>query len=388
MNSKIITEILKVKPYSSLYHMGLPKVGGGILKSWMGSNKNYFEGGHKFCVNDIPNESFITWTESGIKFFPSYLDDRQFSRSVTFAVIRNPFDWLVSYYYHYSGYFHKNTEHRGSFGCVDYHGFGNFNEFIDAYCDPLFKWHIPPLKNFIPSQLFDKNGKCRADFILLNEDLNETIDTVAQHFDFRLNHNTSRMKYNFMKPKREFIYNNELIDKVRLKCKRELELFGYDYKGWDESKVKLPYDGVCIDMTKVKYDIYNDKLVINDKLYKTHRVENNIHMNRTFWPQFHFQKAELLFSEKKYLMAKKEIDLVINMVIDNPDYLNKMTSLSEDELLLGIDIRGFHSPGTMTKDYLKLKTRIEEKINEEKKSNIFKIYIFLKKVFRRILRLR
>ena len=88
------------------------------------------------------------------------------------------------------------------------------------------------------------------------------------------------------------------------------------------------------------------------------------------------------------MILKKEIDLVINMVIDNPDYLNKMTSLSEDELLLGIDIRGFHSPGTMTKDYLKLKTRIEEKINEEKKSNIFKIYFILKKVFRRILRLR
>ena len=256
MHSEIISNIIKEKPYSFLYHMHLPKVGGVTIRKRLGRNENFVDGEHKFCVNDILQESFIPWTKSNINTFPSFLDDTRFSRSVTFAVIRNPFDWLASYYYHYSGSYHKNTEHRGWCGCVDYHGFRNFNEFIDAYCDSTFKWHIPPLKNFIPSQLFDKNGRCRADFILLNEHLDDTLDIVAKHFNLDINNIIGRMKINLMKPKKELLYTDDLVEKVMNKCKREMDLFGYEFQGFNKDKVKLPFDGVCIDLSGVKYDIY------------------------------------------------------------------------------------------------------------------------------------
>ena len=43
-----------------------------------------------------------------------------------------------------------------------------------------------------------------------------------------------------------------------------MDLFGYDFEGFSETRVKVPYDGVCLDMSKVKYDIYNDELIIVD----------------------------------------------------------------------------------------------------------------------------
>ena len=372
MHSTIISNILEEKPVSFLFHMHLPKVGGVTIRKKLGNNSNFIDGEHKFCVNNIQQESFIPWTKSGLKVFPSYLDNNMFSRSVTFAVIRNPFDWLASYYYHYSGSYINKTEHRGWCGCVDYHGFKNFNEFIDAYCDPLFKWHVPPLKNFIPSQLFDKNGRCRADFILLNEKLDDVLNVVARYFNLNVNNIIGKKKINSLIPKKETLYTDELQEKIMRKCKREFDLFGYEYEGFNKNKVKIPFDGICMDMSRVKYDIYSDELIYDNVV----KVKNRHKYATTFWPQYHFQRAESLYKDGKYLNAKSEMDLLLSILDKNPDYpVNYNSNITEARVPSESKSNNTYSAGSDINKYRELEALINEKILINNPSNTFLLKI-------------
>ena len=66
-----------------------------------------------------------------------------------FTVIRNPFDLLVSYYYH------NNT--NGWANCNLIHSFNSFKDFIEGYLDPDLKWHYPIIHKHVFGQLY--NGK-------------------------------------------------------------------------------------------------------------------------------------------------------------------------------------------------------------------------------------
>jgi hypothetical protein len=83
------------------------------------------------------------------------------------AVVRNPFEILVSYYHH---------THKGSKGldgwadCNKVHGFDSWSDFLSAYLEPTFEWHLPPMKTSMFSFAYDKNGNLVIDqFFKLEE---------------------------------------------------------------------------------------------------------------------------------------------------------------------------------------------------------------------------
>ena len=262
MNSEILKNITSNKEDSLLYCMHLPKSGGSHITKLIGNKIGFINGGHQFCIDNIPHNSYNPWTKKGIKVFSNYLYDKNFRRSVTFAVVRNPFDWLSSYFFHWSGEYNRNTEHRGWAGSVDFHGFNSWREFVISYCSEDFFWHCPPLQKFMISPLFDVNGKCRADFILFNEILDKTLPVVAKHFclDYKSDVEYKHTRKNIFKPSRNDLYDEELANMVATKFERELELFGYSKDGWDDSKIQLPFDGVVCDPSSLRYRIEEDKM--------------------------------------------------------------------------------------------------------------------------------
>jgi hypothetical protein len=85
MVSEIIQTILQEKPHRNLYHMRLSKIGGVTIRNQLEANHNFIDGEHKFCVKDIPQDSFIPWTKSGMNFslhFWTILDSQGLSRSL------------------------------------------------------------------------------------------------------------------------------------------------------------------------------------------------------------------------------------------------------------------------------------------------------------------
>lgn len=131
-----------------------------------------------------------------------------------FAVIRNPFSWLVSYYLHDSG--------GSGWGDVNnIHGFNSFQEFIQAYCDNEFAWHVAMLKDFAWAQLYTDTGLCVPRFLLyfeaLADGLMETLGIDATQKEPTIDYRT--------------FYTDKMITILNEKCWWELNWFGYDFDG-------------------------------------------------------------------------------------------------------------------------------------------------------------
>ncbi len=117
----------------------------------------------------------------------------------TVSMIRNPFDWLYSYYSH--------NRFNGWDACNWRHDFKSFKEFIVSYCDTDFKWHHPSVKKSFITPTCDDDGHIVCDYLLYYENFygdiilteyrdkydNEMIDLCTQKFVIE----NDLFKYNF-----------------------------------------------------------------------------------------------------------------------------------------------------------------------------------------------
>ena len=159
-----------------------------------------------------------------------YIKPNQFH----FTVIRNPFDLLSSYYFHGKELLKNNNYIESGWASVNYtHQFESFEQFIKAYCDENFKWHVPKLKQFLFSQIFDDNGDCKVDFIIKYENIEKSlskINSIYQEDIFNTNYNEIKNISRRKTKKYWEYYTPELKELVHKKCKRELEIFQYTFK--------------------------------------------------------------------------------------------------------------------------------------------------------------
>ena len=226
-NYHILEKVRNKLPFDSLYHMHLPKTGGTYMDNTLGKNSNYIKGLHKFCISGVKRNGLIPDFRKGSDTWPCHLSEYQFRRSIRIAIIRNPFTWLPSYYSHVAGRVNID-EYSGWYGCNDYHGFNSFEEFIKCFCDDDFIWHCPEIRNFMLAPLFDINGNCRADLLIMNEHLSEAIEVLATEFDFKIE---NKVKPRKRKQGVNTEYTENMIELVMNKCQKELELFAYSYNG-------------------------------------------------------------------------------------------------------------------------------------------------------------
>lgn len=70
-----------------------------------------------------------------------------------YALVRNPFDILVSYYHHNDVW----PNHWGGWlNCNRRGGFFSWEQFLEAYIDPGHRWHLPPMKTSMFSFAYDE----------------------------------------------------------------------------------------------------------------------------------------------------------------------------------------------------------------------------------------
>jgi hypothetical protein len=116
------------------------------------------------------------------------------------SMIRNPFDWLFSYYSH------KNE--LGWDGANWRHNITSFKQFIVNYCDPDFKWFHPSVGKSFITPVCNDDGHIVCDYLLYYE--NFYGDIVL--YDYRDK------------------YDNEMIDLCNEKFHKENDLFRYDFE--------------------------------------------------------------------------------------------------------------------------------------------------------------
>jgi len=112
------------------------------------------------------------------KEFPHF-DANKFDN--IYAVMRNPFDILISYYHHTHigglkndvvGVYGDKADNmlHGWINCNLVHDFHNWQDFLESYIDPDFEWHLPPMKKSLFSFAYDeKDDLVIDDFFRLEE---------------------------------------------------------------------------------------------------------------------------------------------------------------------------------------------------------------------------
>lgn len=219
-----------ITPTTDVFHVHIPKTGGTSLNAAFKNCEWYINGEHSFYEVNFPFRGKRTADGKNWKKF----EDKGYTKNMQLiAVIRNPFDWLKSYYLHEGRSFKGLVKHSGWHGCNDFHKFSSFSEFIDAYIDSNFSWHVPPLHK---SQIGQLNGANGVSVILVyNELLDEFIEELATIKNFNLQ---SRQRKNVSKKLEVLSYSKEQIEKLKSKMKNFIELTGYDESGFSHMPSK------------------------------------------------------------------------------------------------------------------------------------------------------
>ena len=143
-----------------------------------------------------------------------------------FTVIRNPFEML---YLLYKTQFGSIGEHEQSIKYIK-----TFPEFIEKYCNDTWPYPggfpCPYLKDSLYSQLYDQNKKCVIDVILIYEELEKGMAFMKERNpEIDINKILSDTDSQPTDYKRH--YTPYMIEMVKQKCTKELEIFGYSFEG-------------------------------------------------------------------------------------------------------------------------------------------------------------
>jgi len=248
--------------YSQIYLIHIPKCSGTALQG-----QKYKNLGHCFNIDGASRTMARERGWSGYKTetFAKYVYPDP--NNLKICIIRNPFDLLASYYFHGQDLATDGKYTHSGWAAVNYtHNFKTFEEFIKGYCGSDLKWHVPLLKQFMYSQMFDEKDKCVPDLILKYEYLNDSLPELQ-----KLGINLFRQKKNVSVRKtknyKEY-YTRELIDLVTRKCARELETFRYNFDNTlDKSYFILPQKlRYSIRYNSIYYDRSDDPSYINTLL--------------------------------------------------------------------------------------------------------------------------
>ena len=150
---------------------------------------------------------------------------KEFSSYYKFAFVRNPWDWLVSVYFHIL----KRPDHK-QYEIVKEMGFDKYIQWrADGHpCAPT----AYPGTELIPEQnqfLCDKDGKVIVDFVGRFENLVDDFEKICKHVSVpcklgKLNSSPrTTSKYQDM-------YNDSARKIVEDRYRKDIEMFGYEFK--------------------------------------------------------------------------------------------------------------------------------------------------------------
>ena len=143
------------------------------------------------------------------------------------AVVRNPYDWITSFYEHHSRRGRAGEGHIHQIGKWD-----SFEEFVNVICDTSAVHFMQP-HNWIHEQIYSGN-KCMPQILIRYEKVNEGWQKILDKFDLapagevklpRVNANRQHLseyaKY----------YNDKTIKKMEARWGNELLSLGYTIDG-------------------------------------------------------------------------------------------------------------------------------------------------------------
>jgi hypothetical protein len=207
----------------------IQKSGSSSLMSVLGGNLIMIP--HAYCYKIEEKETGDIWHR------PYKTFNKNDYRNL-YALVRNPFDVLKSYYFHQHPLYVRNSAKKRKYFemnmdridgwsfCNQVHGFDTWWEFLDAYTDDEFQWHIPPMKKSLFSFAYDETQQLIiTDFFKLEniEELNDFLKSRGKRNIPFKNKGTKPEKY-------DKFYKPHHVEKLNEMWKFDLEYFDYKYE--------------------------------------------------------------------------------------------------------------------------------------------------------------
>ena len=218
---------LWVRSKLRLFHIHIPKTAGTYLNRAFTGSERFINGGHCMPFAGI---RVLGSTSIGRKDWPDYRESGYQDSDTIVTVLRNPFDWLVSYWAHKGRSWAGLRKHNGWQGATDFLESSSFDCFVRHFCLNK-RWHLPLLQHDPLCQIKMANGELVADVILFTEFIDEGISWLSQTYDLEIqnvrkseaNKNSDRLSY-------KSYYTEELVQLVENKFSSWIKIGGYEFE--------------------------------------------------------------------------------------------------------------------------------------------------------------
>lgn len=208
---------------TDLVYLHVPKTGGtytarnGVLDPINDLNHSVFIDGNFDDKDYPPSPGYLAKMKKDVSVVNK--PDR-----ICFATVRNPYSWLVSYWFH-AGCNIPENENPSHY---DYRlARKGFSTFVEGIAKRDVGW---PSKKFIHFAFFSYKGDFMIDRLIHQEDLDSELKELAA--DYKLSY-TPQDRVMVGKATKNYVdyYDDNLRSLVRDVWGRELALFGYDFWG-------------------------------------------------------------------------------------------------------------------------------------------------------------
>jgi len=239
----------------NLFFVHIPRTGGSGLKDRYLAHESgkrfHFTRGHRSALDGPQRKHYRGMLDYGRSYLkmPAYKDPD----SISFAIVRNPYDMLVSLY-HYK-FPMQNGEWDSEKCDPANYPYQDFESFVLDFCHPDRDWKAQPgspLQRNLFFQIFRSDGTCAVDWVLFYERYEEAIRWICNlagmepvFSEYR--YNTSgkeRLSYGRERDYRVYYRNDLMIELVERGCMWELHNLFYGFEGLQIDEIAIPGENI------------------------------------------------------------------------------------------------------------------------------------------------
>jgi hypothetical protein len=192
--------------------------------------------------NDICFKNYKNRVISIPGFGYNMVDNELFKDSIKFTIIRNPYDLLSSYF----------ISRWGDYNLAMFKKLPKleFNDLVKEFCNTNKNWHIPFFRDFLYFQCFDDDGNSKCDYAIIYDDVLDTTLTKFTSLN-KLNYSRGDKINKTNKSNYKNYYTPESIELISKKCKLELDMFNFDFSGYNGKEKIIEMKNFKIDWDKI-----------------------------------------------------------------------------------------------------------------------------------------
>lgn len=237
-----------------------PKTGGTYVCQHESNEKPVLSGLHNWGHSTVTSDKsginpFYAFKDNGLN--PIFLESEINSKPII-SIVRNHFDWLVSYFYHAGG--DKNNKYYNSRHYDAKIAEKGFEYLVKSICDRDDVW---PNNKFIFRQIFSSSGHFLPDCIARTHSLDADLHDISKILRLEYSQKSRQRVGRKVDESYKKYFSDSLVDLVNKTWMEEISLYGFSFDKIETNepvigrglisktlKENIKYDGVNLHLPK------------------------------------------------------------------------------------------------------------------------------------------